>query len=166
MRRNHFGQQWCVRRAPPQDPPERQIGYAGQRRRENGRPNDLSAKIQWSEHDFYAIIAPGMEKIKNFFGFLWRAWTGGIRGKVGVLCMMFALFAVVRLFIGDVTVQKFAVNMWKLAQAQEQLAAEKAVAADLALHIKLLQEYSPDYIEELAQKYLNMGSPKTRILKI
>jgi hypothetical protein len=29
-----------------------------------------------------------------------------------------------------------------------------------------LQNYSPDYVEELGLKYLNIGDPKTKILKI
>ena len=106
------------------------------------------------------------EKIKNFFAFLRKAWSGGMRGKIGVLCAIFAVFVFVRMFFGDVTVQKFIGNIWKMQAEQKQLAAEQAQAESITLHIRLLQEHSPDYVEELAQKYLNLGDPKTRILKI
>ena len=32
-------------------------------------------------------------------------------------------------------------------------------------HIKLLQNYSPDYIDELGLQYLNIGDPQVKILK-
>ena len=34
------------------------------------------------------------------------------------------------------------------------------------MHIDLVQKNSPDYIEELGLKRLNMGDAKTKILKI
>ena len=37
---------------------------------------------------------------------------------------------------------------------------------DLNKHIELLQNYSPDYVEELGLKYLNIGDPQVKILKI
>ena len=105
------------------------------------------------------------EKIKNFFAFIVRAWSGGIRGKVGVLCALFAVFAFARLFVGEVTVQKFTGNIWKLKAEQTQLTREQEKYVAITQNIRLLQEYSPDYVEELAQKYLNLGDPSTRILK-
>ena len=105
------------------------------------------------------------EKIKNFFVFIGRAWAGGIRGKVGVLCALFAVFAFVRLFVGDVTLQKFTGNIWKLKAEQAQLVKEQGKYSEILRHVELLQNYSPDYVEELAQKYLNLGDPNTRILK-
>ena len=106
------------------------------------------------------------EKIKSLFAFLGRAWAGGIRGKVGVICAAFALFVLVRMFFGEVTVQAFIGNIWKLQSEQKQLASEQARSEEITRHIKLMQQNSPDYVEELAQKYLNLGDPKTRILKI
>ena len=40
------------------------------------------------------------EKIKNLFGFVGRAWSGGIRGKVGILFAIFAGFMFIRIFWG------------------------------------------------------------------
>ena len=106
------------------------------------------------------------EKIKNFFGFLGRAWAGGIRGKIGVLCALFAAFMFFRLFFGEVSVQRFVINIWRLNAEQQQLAAEQSKLATIENHIRLIQSYSPDYIEELGLKYLNIGDPGVRILKI
>ncbi len=106
------------------------------------------------------------EKIKNLFGFMGRAWSGGIRGKVGILCLMFALFMFVRIFWGDVNVQKFIVNIWRLHGEQEQLIAEQEKLMTIQRHIELLQNYSPDYVEELGLKYLNIGAPNAHVLKI
>ena len=89
-----------------------------------------------------------------------------MRGKIGVICTLFAVFVLVRMFFGEVTVQTFIGNIWKLQSEQKQLAAVTAQRDEIARHIQLLQQNSPDYVEELAQKYLNLGDPKTRILKI
>ena len=106
------------------------------------------------------------EKIKNLFGFIGRAWRGGIRGKWGILLTAFALCTLIRIFCGDANVQKFVINIWRLNAQQQQLAAEQAKMDALARHIKLLQDYSPDYVEELGLKYLNVGDADFKILKI
>lgn len=107
-----------------------------------------------------------MEKIKNFFGFIGRAWTGGIRGKIGMLCALFAVFMLVRMFFGDVSMQKFVINIWHLGAEQRQLASDTEKLTIYQNHIKLIQNYSPDYVEELGLKYLNVGPKDTKILKI
>lgn len=105
-------------------------------------------------------------KIKNLFSFIGRAWTGGIYGKFGIVLFLFAFFLFVRVFWGDVNVQRFAMNIFHLRNAQEQLVAEQATLDELNRHIKLLQNYSPDYVEELGLRYLNIGDPRVKILKI
>lgn len=106
------------------------------------------------------------EKIKNLFGFVGRAWSGGWRGKAGIGLVLFAGFVFIRIFWGEVNVQRFIVNIWRLNGEQELLATEAARLESLNRHIKLLQNYSPDYVEELGLKYLNIGDPHARILKI
>lgn len=106
------------------------------------------------------------EKIKNLFGFLGRAWSGSIRGKIGILFAVFAAFMFVRIFWGEVNVQKFIINIWRLNTEQRQLDAEQQKMATLARHIELIQEYSPDYIQELGLKYLNVGDANFKILKL
>lgn len=111
-------------------------------------------------------MPPMKEKIKNLFGFLSRAWKCGIRGKIGILLTIFALFMFVRIFWGDVSVPRFIVNIWRLNGDQEQMATLESELNKINHHIELLQSYSPDYVEELGLKYLNIGDAKFRVLKI
>lgn len=111
-------------------------------------------------------MPPMKGKIKNFFGFIGHAWSGGIHGKAGIIFTLFAAFMFVRIFWGEVNVQKFVINIWRLNGEQQQLATEREKLDTLNRHIELLQGYSPDYIEELGLKYLNIGDARTKILKI
>ena len=104
-------------------------------------------------------------KIKKLFNFIGRAWSGGIRGKFGVLACMFALFIFLRIFWGDVNVQGFVVNIWRLNKEQATLNAEREKLDTLKRHIDLLESYSPDYVSEIGLKYLNIGDSKYKILK-
>ncbi len=111
-------------------------------------------------------MPPMKQKIKNFFGFVGRAWSCGIRGKIGIMFSVSALFMFIRIFWGDVNVQRFVINIWRLNAEQTQLASEQDKLNLLNRHIELLQGYSPDYVEELGLKYLNIGDPKMKVLKI
>ena len=106
------------------------------------------------------------EKIKNFFRFLGTAWVGGIRGKISIFFAILATVMFVRIFWGEVNFQKFIVNIWRQNAEQQQLDAEQAKLDALKRHISLLQNYSPDYVEELGLKYLNIGDANAKILKI
>ena len=106
------------------------------------------------------------EKIKNFFAFMGRAWSDGTSGKFGILLLIFAVFMFIRMFWGEVNVQRLIINIWRLNDEQEQLAAEQEELKAIRRHIELLQGYSADYVEELGLKYLNIGDPKTKILKL
>jgi cell division protein FtsB len=107
-----------------------------------------------------------MEKIKNFFGFIGRAWTAGPRGKLGIAFAVFALFMFIRMFMGDMNIQRFIMNAWNLNRERAELAERTQVRNTLQHHIDLLKNGSPDYVEELGLQYLNIGDPKFRILKI
>lgn len=111
-------------------------------------------------------MPPMKEKIKNFFAFIKRAWSDGIYGKIGILLTLFAAFMFIRMFWGEVNVQRLIINIWRLNGEQEQLATEQAELHAIRRHIELLQGYSTDYVEELGLKYLNIGDPKVKILKI
>ncbi len=111
-------------------------------------------------------MPPMKKKIKNLFSFIGRAWSGGIRGKFGVLACLFALFMFLRIFWGDVNVQGFVLNIWRLNKEQATLDAERAKLDTLKRHIELLESYSPDYVSEIGLKYLNIGDSKYKILKI
>ena len=110
-------------------------------------------------------MPPMKEKIKNLFRFIGHAWSGGIHGKFGVMLTLFACFMFVGLFNGTVSVQRFAINTWRLDQEQNKLVSEKETLSEIQQHIKLLQNYSPDYVEEMGLKYLNIGDPKIKVLK-
>ena len=111
-------------------------------------------------------MTPMKEKIKNLFAFLSRAWSGGARGKLGIGLSLFAGFMLIGMFWGDVSIQRFSINIWRLNQAQNQLIAEQETLDKLNRHIEVLQNYSPDYVEELGLQYLNIGNPRAKILKI
>lgn len=107
------------------------------------------------------------DKIKNLFSFIGRAWRGGVRGKFGVFFALFAVLAFVRIFFGEVNVGRFVANMWHLSEERAELDMAKKKLETIRLHIRLLEEdNSPDYVEELVLKYLNVGNPEFKILKI
>ena len=106
------------------------------------------------------------EKIKNLFTFISTAWSAGIHGKMGVIMTIVAIFWSMGMFTGKTTIQGFIINIWRLNAANEQLASEQSKLHQLQMHIDLVQKNSPDYIEELGLKRLNMGDAKTKILKI
>jgi cell division protein FtsB len=105
------------------------------------------------------------EKIKSLLLFAGEAWRGSMRGKIGLLMVLFALFAFGRMFVGTTSVQGFVQGTFRLASERRQLTAEQARLAAVDEHIRLIQTRSPDFIEELAQKHLNMGDPNLRILR-
>lgn len=136
--------------------------------RRNGRsviPASGAAKICIFVN-IYDIMPLMKGKIKNLFSFLSHAWHGGARGKLGIILALFAGFMFIGLFWGDVNVQRFAMNTWHLNTATEQLDTEQHKLNQIEHHIELLQNYSPDYIEELGLKYLNIGDAQVKILKI
>ena len=106
------------------------------------------------------------EKIKNFFGFIGRAWTGGPRGKWGILLTLVAISMFVRMFVGYTNIQGFVMNAWRLNNERAELEQQTARLDELRKHIQLLHDYSPDYVEELGLQYLNIGDPRYKILKI
>ena len=110
-------------------------------------------------------MPPMKGKIKNLFSFLRRAWSGGFHGKMGIALAAFACFMFIGLFNGTVSIQRFAINTWRLNQEQIKLDSEKQTLTEIQQNITLLQNYSPDYVDELGLKYLNIGDPKIRILK-
>lgn len=106
------------------------------------------------------------DKIKNLFGFLGRAWRGGIRGKAGVFFAIVACVMFFHVLFGQVNVARFVANIWHLNSEQQELATEQSKLETMNRHIKLLENYSPDYVEELGLKYLNIGDPAFKVLKI
>lgn len=104
-------------------------------------------------------------KIKNLFKFIGRAWSGGTYGKFGLILTIFGIFLFIGLFHGDASVQRFVVNNWKLQTAYTQRDSDRDTLTKIEKHIQLLKENSPDYIEELGLRHLNVGDSKMKILK-
>ena len=105
------------------------------------------------------------EKIKNLLTFIVNGWRASLRGKIGVICIIFACVMFIRLFFGEVSIQHFIIHVWKLNTEQSRLITEQQKLEQTKHKIKLLHEHSPDYVEELSQKHMNMGAPELRILK-
>lgn len=106
------------------------------------------------------------DKIKNLFIFISDAWRGGIRGKAGVFFAIFGAFMFVRIFLGDVNITRFVGNIWHLNTEKTELVTEKQKLETINHHIQLLENYSPDYVEELGLRYLNIGDSEFRVLKL
>jgi cell division protein FtsB len=106
------------------------------------------------------------QKIKNFFAFIGRAWKASTRGKIGVILALFSAFFYLRLFFGTVSIQSFVMDGFRLRKEQAVLAIERNKLDGISQQINLIMDHSPDYVEELAQKYLNLGDPKIRIIKL
>lgn len=106
------------------------------------------------------------DKIKNLFHLIGAAWRGGIHGKIGVFFAIFGTFMFIRIFAGDVNITRFVANIWHLSHERIELSAEETKLNTINHHIELLENYSPDYVEELGLRYLNIGDPAYRVLKI
>jgi len=107
------------------------------------------------------------EKIKNLLFFIKKAWSGGLQGKIGFLCLLFSIFFFVRLFCGEASIQQFVVNIWNLKNKQIELDIAKSDLQQLQHHVYMLQHpnSSSDYIEEVGLKVLNLGNPYFKELK-
>jgi len=106
-----------------------------------------------------------IQKVKELFAFFMRAWGAGRRGKIGILMLLFAILFFVRMFMGHATVQGLVRDYWGLERARAQLVAEQKTLYSIEKQIRLIQIHSPDFITELSQQHLNMGDPRTRILR-
>lgn len=130
-------------------------------------PANGAAKIWLLFVNICDIIHAMWTKIKNFFDFIKSAWACGARGKWGILFMLVAIFFFIRLFFGAQNVQGFVINAWHLNRSRTELAVAQKKLQQIQHHIYLLQnpENSPDYIEELGLKTLNLGNPEFKELK-
>jgi cell division protein FtsB len=104
-------------------------------------------------------------KIKSMLGVLLRGTFGGWQGALGALMIGVSLYFSIGLFNGVASIQNYFKNRIALGRADEKIAVlQKQLDAE-NLHIKLLQEHSPDFISEMALRHLNLGDPKLLILK-
>ena len=106
-------------------------------------------------------------KIKNLFAFIKSAWVAGPRGKFGLVIVIISIFGFARLFCGEKNLQSFIKNAWYLNKERKELAIAEKQLEQIQHHVYLLQHpnTSPDYIEELGLKTLNLGNPEFKELK-
>ena len=104
-------------------------------------------------------------KVKDLLSFLWNSWRDGTNGKIGVLCILFSILIFGRLLFGEVSLHRLIGNRWHLQDEIVQMNTEREKLEALEKHIQLIQTRSPDYVEEIAGKHLNIGSPKVKILR-
>ena len=110
-------------------------------------------------------MPPMKGKIKNLFRFIGRAWSGGTYGKLGIVLATFGIIMFAGLFHGDASIQRFVINSWKLQDAHIQRESEQNTLNKIEHHIELFKKNSPDFIDELGLRYLNIGDSKLKVLK-
>lgn len=105
------------------------------------------------------------QKIKQLLEFLRLALRGGARGVIGVLAIPVLIYMLyIAIFADGGLIQL--VQKIRAENNMTFVVSEKQARLDnLNMHINLIKSYSPDYIEELVQKHLNMAAPDVRILK-
>ncbi|MDR2685366.1 MAG: hypothetical protein LBB23_01170 [Rickettsiales bacterium] len=104
-------------------------------------------------------------KIKELLEFLRLALLGGWQGFVGILLIPFAVYILYHIVFADGGV----LNLIHKLRAEERVSSEiedkRARLNDLNMRINLIKNHSPDYIEELMIKHLNMADPNVKVLK-
>ena len=104
-------------------------------------------------------------KIKVLFNYILsscRDWYG----RFGLIFIIISIILLIRLlFFGNTNFIKYVSNIWKLKHLTNDLVLAEKNLEDISKHIELIEKRSPDYIEELSIKYLNMSEPKARILR-
>ena len=106
-----------------------------------------------------------LNKIKELFRYLFivcKDWYG----RFGLILIFISVVLFVRLlFLGNTNLVNYIGNIWKVKNLVSELSIAEENLNDLSKHIELIEKKSPDYIEELSIKYLNMSEPKARILR-
>lgn len=105
------------------------------------------------------------EKIKSAFMVLLRGMFMSKQGFAGAVMVFISMYFLVEMFTGVASVQNYVKNRRSLNAADSKIEGKTDDLALLNLHIKLLQDVSPDFVAEMAAKYLNLGDPKTLLIK-
>ena len=106
-----------------------------------------------------------VQKIKSVIGVLFRGMFGGWRGAAGMAIIAFSLYLFAGFFNGTTNIQNYIRNKRELATVDTRIAMVQNRLDAANRHIKLLQEHSPDFVSEMANKHLNLGDPSVRILR-
>ncbi|MDR0449345.1 MAG: septum formation initiator family protein [Rickettsiales bacterium] len=104
-------------------------------------------------------------KIKQLLEFLRLALRSGPAGLLGVLLIPLFLYLLYAAIFAEGGLVQFIQRTRDADRMEQAVAYKRAALGDLNLRIELIKNRSPDYMEELIQKNLNMAAPGTRILK-
>ncbi len=104
-------------------------------------------------------------KVKQFGNFIFDAVSSGWRGVIGLIVCSVSVYLLLQLFISQNNIIRYWQNSLKISAQSEKLADEESKITVLEKRIRLIQNHSPDYVEELAQRYLNTGNSKTKIIR-
>ena len=105
------------------------------------------------------------EKIKSMPVVFIRGAFSGIYGFVGAALIVFSIWLWAGFFMGVSNVQNYARNLSALDAADGRIAALRERLDRTELHIKLLQDHSPDFVAEMGLTHLNIGDPAVRVVK-
>ena len=93
------------------------------------------------------------------------ALRDGWRGAVGILAIPLVGYLILNAVLAEGGLIQLVKNT-KTETHMARVVAEKTARLDeINLRIDLIKNYSPDYIEELIQRHLNMAAPGVRILR-
>ncbi|MDR2769886.1 MAG: hypothetical protein LBB08_00370 [Rickettsiales bacterium] len=104
-------------------------------------------------------------KIKSAFGILFRGMFASFYGFAGAVLTAISVWLCVGLFTGAANIRSYVRNRRTLRESDAKIAALAKELAKTNMHIKLLQDHSPDFVSEMALQKLNLGDSETMILK-
>jgi cell division protein FtsB len=105
------------------------------------------------------------DKIKSAFTVFFTGMFSSGRGLLGAAMVAVSIYFFIGLFTGIASIQNYIRNLNATHTSTARIEAEQKKLDTINLHIKLLQEHSPDFVSEMALRHLNMGDPKSLIIK-
>jgi cell division protein FtsB len=105
------------------------------------------------------------DKIKSAFTVFFTGMFSSMRGFLGAAMVAVSVYFFVGLFTGVASIQNYIKNLNSMHTSTSRIEAEQQKLDTINHHIKLLQEHSPDFVSEMALRHLNMGDPKSLIIK-
>lgn len=105
------------------------------------------------------------QKIKSVLLVFVRGAFSSWKGFLGAVMIVASIYLFTGLFTGIASVQNYIKNARALNKADDKIAAIRSELETTNRHIKLLLDHSPDFVSEMAVKYLNLGDPNAKVIK-
>jgi len=105
------------------------------------------------------------DKIKSALGVFFRGAFQSLSGFAGAAMVLLSLYFCFDLLTGTASLQNFIKNRRDLGRADTAIEIRQKQLDKVNMHIRLIQEHSPDFISEMALRHLNLGDPKVLIIK-